>query len=41
MLGETALRVVEVRAVCGEQAVDVDQEDPGAGVPLVQAVGHH
>ena len=40
-LGETALRRVEVRAVRGEQAVDVDHADPGAGAPLGQAVGRH
>ena len=40
-LGQTALRRVEVRAVRGEQAADVDHVDPGAGLPLGQAVGHH
>ena len=40
-LGEAALGRVEVRAVCGEQAVDVDQEDPGTGVLLGQAIGQH
>jgi hypothetical protein len=33
-LGETALRRAEVRAVGGEQAVDVDHADPGAGALL-------
>jgi hypothetical protein len=40
-LGETALRRAEVRAVSGEQAVDVEHADPGAGALLGQAVGHH
>ena len=40
-LGETALRRAEIRAVCGEQAVEVDHVDPGAGALLGQAVGHH
>jgi hypothetical protein len=40
-LGETALRRAEVRAVGGEQAVDVDHADPGAGALLGQAVGRH
>jgi hypothetical protein len=40
-LGKPALRRAEVRAVGGEQPVDVDHADPGAGALLGQTLGRH
>jgi hypothetical protein len=40
-LGKPTLRRAEVRTVGGEQPVDVDHADPGAGALLGQTLGRH